>query len=292
MKSIAEKAFNKVRPQSAVFIGLLIAVSACQASLNSDADAQSTQQSAMSNVALETSPHRVYFARGVPGPELLSTGALWMPFLRQPQINEWNEDETVLTFRPEIMERHIRELMPLIEERGYLMLDLESGPRAQTVGRLDEWVTDVNEAIRYAAELCPEGTIVGSYPSPSHVRRFTDDSFRVLDNSTGLFFPIHTMNRARMEAFAQRIDAMGQGEKPVIAYLWQFMDPPANAGTPTEPSLWEDQGAGEWVPERMIRERVNDALDLFNDVQIVVRGKGPQAARAVELAQEVTRGRE
>lgn len=269
------------------FIALVLVGSACRVGVHSDADAQAVEQPVNSNVALNDAPHRVFFARGIPGPELLATGAVWMPFLRQPQINEWNADETMLTFKPETMERHIRDLMPQIVETGYLMLDLESGPRAMTLGTLDGWVADVNEAIRYAAELCPEGTIVGSYPSPSHVRRFTDDSFRVLDYSSGLFFPIHTMDRGRLEAFAERIAASSHRGKPVIAYLWQFMDPPPTTSAPAEPSLWNDQGAGEWIPEEVVRERVRDALDVFPDVQIVVRGKGPHAARAVRIAQEV-----
>jgi len=281
------KSIFRTAVQVVALIGLIVAWSACKTGVQSTADTQAIEQPVSTNVALSTAPRRVYYVRLNPGPEVLATGAPWMPFLRRLQIMDWNDDRTELTFDLDRMARHIETIMPQIVETGYLMLDLESGPRAKQVGILDEWAEGVNEAIRVAGELAPPGTIVGSYPSPSHVRPFLEDSFRALDYSTGLFFPIHTMGGNRLEQFAQRIAESPYHDLSVVVYLWQFMDPPAGTPPASEPSLWSAQRGGEWITETEVVQRVRGALELFPDVQIAVRGKGAQAARAVRLAQEL-----
>lgn len=267
---------------AATIIGLMIAGAAGLTGAFGNTETQEINQPIRSIAANHLAPrHQVFYVRPNPGAEVLATDAPWMPFLRQGQIIRWNDDRTELTFKLDGLARHIERIMPQIEETGFLMLDVESGPRAKEVGILDEWIEGVNEAIRIAIELCPPGTIVGSYPGPSHVRRFREESFGAMNNSTGLFFPIHKMDGNRLERFAERIAESPYHDLPVVVFTWQFINRPEHV----EQSLWSDQGGGEWVSEQMFSQRVRDALDLFEDAQIAVRGRGPDAARAIQIAQ-------
>ncbi len=216
-----------------------------------------------------------------------------MPHITQGQQYFWNEDKTELTWKFDDLPGHIEGLLDrngvdqLAASGGRLMLDQEAVYNVLDHGQVIHDMLQAQEIAKTTLEaLGFKDPIGGTYPNPHHHFEGAANLTAALAASTGGFVAIHTRSGKRLQDLADLCHQVGPNVYDWTLYSWVFTNPPADAPPMLEPSIWQAQSGGWWVPETDLREQVQEALTMWEHPQISVRGKDNGCARALEIVRE------
>jgi hypothetical protein len=216
-----------------------------------------------------------------------------MPMLRGGQLHDFPEKGFVETY-PEEVPGHIESYgVKDITDAGFLMLDLESGAAViEDGGDVDLWNSQVVELVKVARGSLPKGIAVGPYPLPHHKEPAIEPLLPGYEGATGCFVAVHTHDHPdRLQQFLERVNEVRGGD-PAVCYLWVFgpPTPEQEPGTPPEPdALWSPQGRGEWVTVAQLQARALACMSEIPGVQLVVRGKEDDCARAISIVHDLVK---